>query len=320
MTINTASPQMHDPSPCLPVSLSPCLSAPSCSTPLTVHETLDDFFRNSERGVCDTGRYRCRYFSWGRGPALVFVHGICDEAISFVLPIARLKEHFRCIAYDLPTGLGDGARLGRYRHADYVADLLALLDHLHLRQAYIFGSSFGSTITLGALGLAPERFPRAILQGGFARRPLAKAELMLASWGRYWRGTMAALPLRTTVLRAAHSAPFVGREPELWNYCLQRAAAPPMAAVARRAVMLQRLDLRPILPSITTPVLLICGDCDRVVGKKCEEELQHGLPRVARAELENCGHLPQFSHPEVMAEAMRMFLTSKEPRTKQAEK
>ena len=284
-------------------------AADTCATPLGIGEVLDDYFREAERGVCDTGRYRCSYYTWGRGPALVFIPGLCDDQLSFVLPIARLKDHFRCIAFNLPSGAGDGALLGRYHHADYVSDLLALLDHLQERQAYLFGSSFGSTIALAALASAPERFPRAILQGGFARRPLANAEVMLASWARYWRGNMAMLPYRTRLLKVAHEAPFLQREPGVWNYFMQRSGAPPMAAVARRALTLHRLDLRPLLPKIQQPVLLICGDCDPLVGKKCEEDLQRGLRLATRAELENCGHLPQYSHPELVADLVHGYLT-----------
>jgi len=241
-------------------------------------EVLDRYFREAERGVFDTGRYLCPYYTWGAGPALVFIPGLCDDALSFILPIARLQEHFRCVAFDLPTGQGDGARLGRYHHADYVLDVLALLDHLELRQAYLFGSSFGATIALGALAARPERFPRAILQGGFARRPLARAEVMLASWARYWRGTMTALPFRGALLKVSHEAPFFQRNPgsresDVWNFFLQRSGTPPMAAVARRALIVHRLDLRSLLPHIHRPILLICGDHDPMVGKECEEEL-----------------------------------------------
>ena len=88
------------------------MSVDTCATPLVIGEVLDDFFREAERGVCDTGRYRCSYYSWGRGPALVFIPGLCDDQLSFILPIARLKKHFRCIAYNLPSGQGDGAGLG----------------------------------------------------------------------------------------------------------------------------------------------------------------------------------------------------------------
>jgi pimeloyl-ACP methyl ester carboxylesterase len=285
-----------------------CL-APPCSTRLVMGEVLDRYYRDAQRGVCDTGRYRCPYYTWGQGPTLVFIPGLCDDGLSFVLPIARLQERFRCVAFDLPSGRDDGARLGRYRHADYVADLLALLDHLGVRQTYLIGSSFGSTVALRAMALAPERFPRAVLQGGFARRPLASAEVMLASWARYWPGNMAALPFRNRLLRVSHEAAFLEREPDVWNFFLQRSGAPPMAAVARRALLVHRLDLRPLLSQIRQPVLLICGDRDPLVGKECEKELQEGLPLTARAELENCGHLPQYSHPEAMAEVVLRYLT-----------
>ena len=276
-----------------------------CSTRLVLSDVLDRYFREADRKVFDTGRYRCSYYVWGDGPTLVFFPGLCDDGLSFVLPIARLKDHFRCVALDLPTGHGDGAHLGRYHRADHVVDVLALLDHLKLQQAYLYGSSYGATIALGALYRQPERFPAAILQGAFARRPLAKAEVMLASWGRYWRGNMAALPFRRAVLKVSREPSFLEREPAVWNFFLQRTGAPPMAAVARRALILHRLDLRPLLPCIQMPVLLICGDHDPVVDKACQEELEHGLPRPTRAELERCGHLPHYSHPELLAEIGR---------------
>ena len=56
-------------------------------------------------------------------------------------------------------------------------------------------------------------------------------------------------------------------------------------------------------------MLLICGDRDPLVGKQCEKELQEGLPLASRAEVENCGHLPHFSHPEVLAELVLRYLT-----------
>jgi pimeloyl-ACP methyl ester carboxylesterase len=188
-------------------------------------------------------------------------------------------------------------------------DLLALLDFLKLKQAYVFGSSFGSTIVLAALEAQPKRLPRAILQGGFARRRLARPELMLASWARYWHGKMAALPFRDVVMRTAHETPFFERDRAVWNFFLQRNGAPPMAAVARRALTVHHLDLRPRLPRIRQPVLLVCGDRDPIIGKDCESELQRGLALAARAELENCGHLPQFTHPEVLAEVVLRYLT-----------
>jgi pimeloyl-ACP methyl ester carboxylesterase len=272
-------------------------------------EVLVRFQRDAVHGVCDTGRYRCPYFTWGQGPPLLFVHGLSDAGSSFILTMSHLAEHFRCIAYDLPSGWGDGAHLGRYTHADLVEDLFALLDHLGARQSYLVGSSFGSTIVLAALHARPERVPRAVLAGGFAQRLLAPAELLLASLARYWPGTMHALPFRKAILHRSHHGPFAGREPEVWDFFLRQSGSNPIAAVARRALLMHRLDLRPILPAIRQPVLLICGEGDPLVGKDCEEVLLRGLPHASRVELVGCGHFPQFTHPEVLVEVVRCFLT-----------
>ena len=81
-----------------------------------------------------------------------------------------------------------------------------------------------------------------------------------------------------------------------------------MAAVARRALILHQIDLRPLLPAINQPVLMLCGDADPLVGKACEGDLLLGLPHVTRAELVHCGHMPQFTHAELVAELVEHFL------------
>jgi pimeloyl-ACP methyl ester carboxylesterase len=281
----------------------------AAEAPLTLAEALRRCEREAVRGVCDTGRYRCSYYTWGDGPPLVFIHGLSDTARSFVLPVARLAGQFRCVAYDLPIGRGDGARLARYTHADLVADLFALLDHLRMPQAYLYGSSFGSTIALAALREQPRRFPRAVLQGGFARRRLAPAERLLARLARSWPWRLGAFPFRKTLLIGADYAPFRACPAEIWEFYLGNSGATPMAAVARRALLVHQLDLRLLLAEIRQPVLLVGGDCDATVSRECEEMLLNGLPNAGRIELANCGHFPYFTHPEALAEAMRRFLT-----------
>src|ERR1700737_39350 len=131
-----------------------------------------------------------------RIPRLSIFLKFCAASLSFALAIARLSRNFRCIAYDLPGSAGDGAKLGCYQHADFVADLYALLDHLGIESCSLIGSSFGSTIALRALHDRPKRFPSAVLQGGFARRPLTLPEVLLAKLARHWPWPMHRLPLR----------------------------------------------------------------------------------------------------------------------------
>ena len=280
-----------------------------CSPPVSLSETLARFGREAVRGVCDTGRYRCSYYTWGQGPPLLLIPGLSDDALSFVMVAGLLSAHFRCTAYNLPAGAGDGARLRRYTHAHLVEDAFALLDHVGAARSYVLGSSFGSTIALAAMHQRPERLPRGILQGGFARRPLGSRELFLARLACYLPGRHRAMPLRAAMLERVPRAPFAGRDPEAWEYLVLRWGLTPFRALGRLALMLHRLDLRPILPEIRQPVRLVCGDCDPLVGRACEEELLGGLPSAGRVELNGCGHNPLFSHPEVLAEVVRRFLT-----------
>jgi pimeloyl-ACP methyl ester carboxylesterase len=249
------------------------------------------------------------YYTWGDGPPLLFVHGLGDSYLSFLQPISRLSAHFRCIAYDQPSGYRDGARLRRYQHDHLVADVWALLDHLGLRQSYILGSSFGSTIALKAMHDRPERLPRGIMQGGLVYRPLRRAERILSYWARFLPGRMAGVPLREKILLKTAGPTFNPSLPEVWDHFVECTARARLSAVGHQASMLHRLDLRPILPAIRQPVLLVCGDRDLVVPAYHEEMLLEGLPNAGRVLIEGCGHMPSYTHPEILAEVVRQFLT-----------
>jgi pimeloyl-ACP methyl ester carboxylesterase len=277
--------------------------------PIRLDEVAARFRREAVRGVCDTGRYRMPYYAWGEGPPLLFIHGVSDRSDGFAMPISRLAAHFRCIAYDLPLGRDDGARLWRYTHDDLVDDVWALLDHVGARQAYVLASSFGATVALKALHRRPERLPRAILQGGFAYRPLRGIQLLLARLARFLPGTTRHIPYRERIATKLDGPAFAGRPQCDWRFLLECTGRTPIAAFAHHALLLRGLDLRPLLPEVRQPTLLLCGADDRVSRPAHQEVLLCGLPNARRVVLEGCGHVPSYSHPEVMAEVVREFLT-----------
>jgi pimeloyl-ACP methyl ester carboxylesterase len=283
------------------------------ATGFHLDSALVHFEREAERGTCDTGRYRCAYYVWGTGPPLVFVHGMGDRARAFLPVISLLTPFFRCVAYELPAGHEDGAALWRYRHEDLVADLFALLDHLHVERSYLFGNSFGGTIALAALHAQPQRLPRAILSASFARRPLAPLERILAGLLSRWRVPVGALPLGRLRSRRA-LGPNAAHRPDLLAYYLRTAGAATLQEHAWSGRLIDQIDLRPLLPEIHQPILLLSGEWDRVVRRACDEELLQGLPCAERIEIGGCGHCAHYTHPEVTAELVRRFLTPSEAR------
>lgn len=276
---------------------------------ILLNDALARFHREAHTGICDTGRYRLPYSVWGAGAPLVFVHGVGDVGRSFVMLTSRLSERFRCIAYNLPSGHGDGARLSRYRHDDLVYDLWALLDHLGHKQAYLYGSSFGSTVVLKAMRQQPARVPRGILQGGVAYRPLRRIERFFTCLFRWLPGPTAKLPRRERLLELVHKKPFADRPEEVWRAYADWTGEARLQAMGYQAKWLHQLDLRPELPHVRQPVLLVHGDQDTVMPRSQAELLLAGLPSAGLVVLEGAGHVPYYSHPEPLAEVMRQFLT-----------
>lgn len=297
---------MTHPSRCAPPS-------PAACERVRLSDAMTRFEREARHGRVDTGRYRLPYYIWGDGPPLVFIHGVSDVSRSFVLVISRLAAHFRCIAYDLPLGHRDGARLHRYEHGHLVDDLWALLNHLQVERSYVLGSSFGSTVALAAMRQQPHRIPRAILQGGLAHRPLRPIERAFTWVFRHLPGPTARLPRRERMLELAHRKPFADQADEVWRAYVAWTGESRLAALGHQARLLHRVDLRPELPHIRQPVLLIHGDRDVVIPRRHAEVLLNGLPAAGMVVLEGSGHVPYYTHPEAMAEVVRRFLTPPAP-------
>jgi len=266
------------------------------------------FRRDAVRSVLDTGRYRMRYFAWGSGPPVVFVHGMADASRAFVMVMHRLVQRFTCIGYELPDGLTDGSHLARYSHREYTADLLALLDHLNLSRAAVVGSSFGSTVMLAALA-ASDRFTHGVSQNGFAHRPLNRWQRQLARSARFWPGWFADWPeIHRAVMWRVERPTLSVLPSDVVELFLANGARTPIRASALRSLAIDRVDLRPHLPTIRVPMLLLTGDRDPLVPPRCAETLERGLPNVRRIEFTNCGHYPQYTHPGPMADAIASFL------------
>lgn len=78
------------------------------------------------------------------------------------------SRHFRCIAYD-PRGNGKSDRpsdIDAYRLDEYIADALAILDHLGIEKVVIIGLSLGGFLGAVLAAYHPERVRAAVLLGG----------------------------------------------------------------------------------------------------------------------------------------------------------
>ncbi|MEV8630644.1 alpha/beta hydrolase [Streptosporangium sp. NPDC051023] len=109
------------------------------------------------RAELDIAGRRLSYLDFGGpGRPLLALHGHLSEGASFAAVAAELAPEWRVIAPD-QRGHGESDRAADYSREGYLADILALLDHLGLDQVAIVGHSLGGINTYQFAARHPER-------------------------------------------------------------------------------------------------------------------------------------------------------------------
>jgi len=107
-------------------------------------------------------------------PPLLAVHGITANAFAWLPVAAALDGRARLIAPDLRGRAGSASLPPPYGTASYVADLLALLDHLGLARPVAVGHSLGAYVIARLAAEHPDRVRAAVLVDGGLTLPDAE--------------------------------------------------------------------------------------------------------------------------------------------------
>ncbi|WP_433565311.1 alpha/beta fold hydrolase [Nocardia sp. CA-151230] len=92
----------------------------------------------------------------GSGRTVIALHGHMSDGESFTDLAARLSAGWRLVALD-QRGHGHSDRAADYTRDGYLADILALLDHLGLERAVLLGHSLGGINAYQFAARHPER-------------------------------------------------------------------------------------------------------------------------------------------------------------------
>jgi pimeloyl-ACP methyl ester carboxylesterase len=271
--------------------------------------------RRIEAGGVDTF-----YLDAGRGPPVVLLHGLGATNASMLTTLRALAREHRVIAPDLP-GFGDSEKPMRRYHAGFFARwLVALLDRLGIERAHLVGNSMGGRIALEVGLRAPERVDRlALLAPAMAFKKLRQ----LVPLVRVLRPELGMMPLVvprltvTSTLRMimADSRRLAASWYEAAADEFLRVLATPRGRVAFFSAAQQiYLDdpwghqgFWPRLSRLERPALFVWGDRDFLVPAKFAHHVRQTLPHAECVVLEDCGHVPQFEHPDRTHELVRRF-------------
>jgi len=247
----------------------------------------------------------------GRGTPLVLLHGWGLNLRVWDALAGVLGERHEIIALDLP---GHGRSAWHARDATLQGQARAVLDALAPgSRITLLGWSLGGQVALQAAALAPERIERLVLVSttpSFVVRPDwlhgARPEV-LETLARgldqdYERTVTEFLELQVRGSTDAHAVLLALRQAVLTHGVAQR------EALAAGLDVLATADLRPLLPDIRQPALVVAGQYDRVTHPAASRELALELPAGRYVEMRRAGHAPFLSHGEQFAAALLSFL------------
>ena len=255
----------------------------------------------------------------GSGPIdLVFVPGWVSqvEAVweepTHEAFLRRLAGFSRLILFDKRgTGLSDRVSVDRLPTLeDRMDDVRAVMDAAGSERAALCGVSEGGVMCALFAATYPQRTTALVLYGTYARRLWApdypwgpsesEREPYIADVERQWGG-----PAQLDIL-----APSAVDDPRLrdWFSRYLRVSASPGAAVALLR-MNSKVDIRPILPTIRVPTLIIhrTGDLDIDVGGS--RYMAEHIPGAKYVELPGNDHLWFVGDSEAILGEIEEFLT-----------
>ncbi len=250
------------------------------------------------------------YETRGKGPALLLLHGWNSSARQWSLNLRELGKGFRVIAVDLP-GHGDSEIPPDFDFSlgAHVAWLEDFRQAMRLGSFGLVGHSLGGTIAAAYAAAHPERVRALVLCAtpasgrGLAlhnRLPGARALLWLA-YGMRGPWSLSFLLVRGVYKSENLDKDFVQAN-VLEMLKISRSTLMRTARLAREA------DLRPLLPSISVPTLVIAGNKDNTLREKEARILSDGIKGANLLMVHGVAHCPQCEKPEVFATAVIDFM------------
>lgn len=247
----------------------------------------------------------------GQGEPLLFIHAGLADSRMWESQFDAFRESNQVIRYDLRGSGQSSPQEGYFAHRE---DLIALLDHLQVKQVHGIGNADGARVLLELASIQPERLSSMILIA-----PIIE--------GYPWRERYL-MPYETeieTLLSIAEyeqASDLVARR-WLGSDFRKRNTAPPkihkqlqeMITISLRNRNRYEAAEKSLIPSlnerlneISVNSLLVIGDLDLQLYHEMADHLQHNLRRSRRVSMTNTAHLPSLERPEEFNWRLKHFL------------
>lgn len=244
----------------------------------------------------------------GRGRPIIFLHGWLGSWDLWQDTMDFLSGYYRTYALDF-WGFGEsGKKSGSFTVPDFVSMVGQFMENLGIQNAPLVGHSMGGTVSLSFALQNPDKVSKVVVIGSPIVGSSLCFMLKLAGYpciARLVFNTMWALKLGIRV-----ASPWITREPK-WTRMIEKdLSRTTIESFLLSIASLRRIDLRPELIPITSPVMGMYGNRDVIVHPDQWRVLQTSLPNARIERFENAGHFPMLDEPNLFRSKLWDFLKS----------
>lgn len=242
-----------------------------------------------------------------KGEPVLLLHG-WGKAVNLKqhlepLALALAGEH-RVTALEFPAHGQSGKPGETWGVPEFALWVKAVMDDLGLRSVTLVAHSFGGRVALWLCTHYPELVRRVALTGsaGLMREKTREEEV---AGSRYQS--------QKKILQAAGKLPLLGKSAQALQKKLRDRRSSPDYLEAdedmkESFVRIISQDLRPLLPLVTQPALLIWGDKDEATPLWMGQRMEQEIPDAALIIFENRGHFAYLEELGRFASIIKAFI------------
>lgn len=239
---------------------------------------------------------------------LVLVHAFPLHAGLWEPQLALSAKGWRVIAPHL-RGLGpDAVDAPATSMDDFAADVIDLLDHLHIEDAVLGGLSLGGYVVFAMLRHAPT-YARGLILAD--TRPQADAPAALEGRKRMIEMATISGPeaIATEMLPKLLGDTTRRDRPAVVDQVTAMIRSNTGAGIAGAlTAMMHRPDSTPLLATIRCPTLVVVGSEDTLTPPAVSEEMARAIPGADLSVIDGAGHLANLERPDAFTDVVAAFL------------
>ncbi len=254
---------------------------------------------------------RLHYLEWGspEKPPFLMLHGIGRVAHSFDHIAPSFAAGYHVLAFDM-RGHGDSewSPEGAYLVEDYVKDLEAVVDQLHLNNLTLLGNSTGGRVVQVYAGLHPERMRKLVVEDVGPQRTNEIASAFARRVEQEDKGWASEDELVASLMRNSKVSDELQRN--YAHYGSKRRADGRI--VWKRDPNLAKgfvpTDLWRYVKNIQCPAIYILGGASNIVPPETQMQIKETLPHVEIVTMPGLGHYPHVEAPGEYLKIVKDFL------------